>query len=158
MSESAPTIPYKVPRLLWENFESILLAQSRRYIGELARYLNVPERELQKRVLPSSDTLLIQMVDSSAESLQCRAYIQHHTITTFCRKPTAYPSEFCEFHKYQRMNVIPNTHPTIVEKVADQPDREPVWIQGNTLVNAHGEMVGKINKNTQTVKWFTIEE
>lgn len=43
------SLEYKVPRLLWENFEAVLLAQSKRYIGELARRLNVSEKELQKR-------------------------------------------------------------------------------------------------------------
>ncbi len=70
------SIEYKVPRLLWENFESVLLAQSKRYIGELAKRLNVPERELQKRVLPTSDSLKVIIQDTQAESNQCKAYFK----------------------------------------------------------------------------------
>jgi hypothetical protein len=37
------SIEYKVPRLLWENFESVLLAQSKRYISELAKRVSVTD-------------------------------------------------------------------------------------------------------------------
>jgi hypothetical protein len=149
---------YKVPRLLWENFESILLAQSRRYIGELARRLDVPEKELQRKILPSSDSLKIIMMDSQLESLQCHAYVQHDDITSFCRKPVAYHSEFCSFHKNKRMNVFMDTQPIMVEKVKTVPAKEPMWIKGNVIVNSSGEMMGKLNRQTQTVKLFKVEE
>lgn len=151
-------VEYKVPRLLWENFESILLAQSKKYIGELARRLQVPERELQRKVLPTSDSLRIMMMDSSSESLQCRAYVQHDKITSFCRKPVAYQSEFCSFHREKRMNVFTDIRPIVVEKVKAIPTKEPLWIEGNTLINSNGHMIGKINKSRQTIKWFVMEE
>ncbi len=149
---------YKVPRMLWENFEAILMAQSKKYIRELARRLDVPERELQKKVLPSSDTLKIMIIDSSTESLQCRSYVQQDKITTFCRKPVAYPSEYCSFHSVKRMNVFMDTNPIIVEKIKATNKREPLWIQGNTIINSNGHMIGKIKKSTQTIKWFVMEE
>lgn len=151
-------LEYKVPRLLWENFESVLLAQSRRFIGEMARRLDVSERELQRRVLPSSDSLKVIMMDSQAESLQCRAYLQHDNITTFCRKPVAYHSEYCTFHEKKRMNIITSTQPTMVERLKNIPTKEPMWIQGNIILNSKGEMMGKINHETQKVKWFIIAE
>ena len=157
-TEHPSYLEYKVPRLLWENFESILLAQSRRYISELARRLDVPERELQKRVLPTSDSLKVMMMDSQAESMQCRAYIQQDSITTFCRKPCAYHSEFCAFHRNKRMNLFMDTQPINVEKLKTIPTKEPMWIQGNTIINSNGETMGKINRQTQTVKWFKVEE
>jgi hypothetical protein len=153
-----PYAEYKVPRLLWENFESILLAQSRRYIGELARRLDVPEKDLQRRVLPSADSLKIMIMDTSAESLQCRAYVEHNRVTSFCRKPTAYASEFCSFHQQKRMNVFMDISPIDVEKIKAIPTKEPVWLKGNMLINSHGDMMGKLNRRTQTVKWFHIEE
>lgn len=157
-TSSKEFVEYKVPRILWENFESILMAQSRKFIGELARRLDVSERELQKRVLPRSDSLKIMMMDSSNESLQCRAYVQHDKITSFCRKPVAYQSEFCTFHRNQRMNVFMDTHPITVEKIKATHTKEPLWIQGNTIINSNGHMIGKINKTTQTIKWFVMEE
>ena len=77
------SIEYKVPRLLWENLESVLLAQSKRYIGELAKRLGVSEKELQKKVLPSSDSLKIMLFDSQAECNQCKAYIQQDKLTIY---------------------------------------------------------------------------
>ena len=155
----APTLEYKVPRLLWENFEAILLAQSRRFIGDLARRLNVPERELQRKVLPSSDSLKVMMMDSQAETTQCRAYVQLDSITTHCRKPVAYHSEYCAFHRERRMNVFVEDSTPRVEKVKMTPTKEPVWLRGgNMLVNAKGETVGRIHPQRQTVKWFIIQE
>ena len=69
------SIEYKIPRILWENLESVLLAQSKRYIGELAKRLKVSEKELIKRVLPTSDYLKVIIQDTQTES-QCKAYIQ----------------------------------------------------------------------------------
>ena len=67
------SIEYKVPRLLWENLESVLLAQSKRYIGELAKRLGVSEKELTKRVLPTSDSLKVIIQDTHAECNQCKS-------------------------------------------------------------------------------------
>lgn len=153
-----PTVEYKVPRLLWENFESILLAQSRRFIGELARRLDVPERELQRKVLPSNDSLKIMMIDSQVESLQCRAYIQHDAMTSFCRKPVSYPTEYCAFHQTHRMNVFQEGEPIRIQRLKTPSTREPMWIKGNIIVNSKGETMGRIHKDAQKIKWFRIND
>ena len=152
------TLEYKVPRLLWENLEAVLLAQSRRYIGELAKHLGVSEKELQKKVLPSSDSLKITIQDSQAESNQCRAYVQHEKMTMFCKKSVAYQSEFCAFHRHKRMTVIDGTNPVIVQKVKDLNSTDPLWINKNTLIYANGNIAGKVNKASNTVKLFVIKE
>lgn len=157
-SEPAPFVEYKVSRVLWENFESVLLAQTRRYIGELAHRLQVPEKELQRKVLPSSDTLMIMMMDTSSDTTQCRAYVQHDNITSFCRKPVAYQSEFCSFHRIKRMNIFMDAQPVTVTRIRPENTKEPMWIRDTTVINSKGETMGRINKNTQTIKWFQIEE
>lgn len=153
-----PTLQYKVPRLLWENFEAILLAQSRRYIGELARRLNVPEKELQRKVLPSSDSLKVMMMDSQGETTQCQAYVQQENLTVHCRKPVAYHSEFCTFHRDRRMTVFVSDTTPRVERVRMSPTKEPVWLRGNTLLNAKGDKVGRIHRERHTVTWFILPE
>lgn len=150
------SIEYKVPRLLWENFESVLLAQSKRYIGELAKRLGVPEKELIKRVLPTSDSLKVIIQDTQAESNQCKAYIQQDKLTVYCRKSTAYGCEYCQFHRSKRMTVIEGTNPIQLQKVKDTNSLEPLWVNNNILYNARGDMVGKINKETGTVKLFIM--
>jgi len=80
------SLEYKVPRILWENLESVLYAQSKRYVMETAKRLGVPEKELLKRVLPTSDSLHVMIQDSQAESNQCKAYVQHDKMTVFCKK------------------------------------------------------------------------
>jgi hypothetical protein len=156
LEPKAAMLEYKVPRVLWENLESVLLAQSKRYIGEMAKRLGVSERELQKRVLPSSDSLTIMMMDSEAESNQCKAYIQHGEMTEFCRKAVAYQSEFCPLHRQQRMTLIPGKEPTIVEKIKDRNTMEPLWKKGHILLNAQGQTVGTIQSNQGKLKLFVL--
>jgi len=151
------TLEYKVPRILWENLESVLYAQSKRYVMELAKRLGVSEKELLKRVLPTSDSLHVMIQDSQHESNQCKAYVQQDRMTSFCKKPTAYQSEFCPYHRNKRMMVIEGTPPTLVQKVKDRNDMDPMWVQENTLLNSDGDMVGKINRDQSIMKRFIIE-
>jgi len=150
------TLEYKVPRILWENLESVLLAQSKRYIGEIAKRLGVPEKELQKRVLPSADSLKVIIQDSQAETNQCKAYVQHGEITSFCRKSVAYHSEYCAVHRQQRMTVIPGTMPTILQKMKDRHTMEPLWVKQHLLVNAKGQIAGIIQHNEGRIKLFVL--
>ena len=151
------SLEYKVPRILWENLESVLYAQSKRYVMELAKRLGVPEKELLKRVLPTSDSLHVMIQDSQAESNQCKAYVQHDMMTVFCKKPTAYQSEFCTYHRTKRMTVIDGTSPISIQKVKDRNDMEPMWLQDNVLLNSSGNIVGKLNRDNSVIKRFIIE-
>jgi hypothetical protein len=151
------SLEYKIPRILWENFESVLLAQSKRYIGELAKRLGVPERELVRKVLPTSDSLKVIIQDSQSECNQCKAYIQKDKLTIYCRKPTVYGTDYCAFHRNKRMMVIEGTNPINIQKVKDINTIEPLWISDNILYNSNGEVRGKLNKEKSKIKLFVIE-
>lgn len=150
------TLEYKVPRILWENLESVLLAQSKRYIGEIAKRLGIPEKELQKRILPSTDSLKVIIQDSQAETNQCKAYVQQGEITCFCRKSVAYHSEYCVVHRQQRMTIIPGTTPTVLQKMKERNTMEPLWIKQHLLVNAKGHTAGVIQHNEGRIKLFVL--
>ena len=149
---------YKVPRILWENFESVLLAQTKRYIVELANRLHVSEKELLKRVLPRNDSLKIIIQDSQAESNQCKAYVQHDQLTVFCKKPVAYQSEFCPVHRHKRMTIIDGTAPTPIQKIKDRNDMEPMWVQDQQVIRSDGSTMGHIYPSKQTIILFVMEE
>jgi hypothetical protein len=148
---------YRVPRLLWENLESVLLAQSKRYIGELAKRLNVPEKELQKRVLPTTESLKVLILDSHADSNQCQAYLQNDKLTLYCRKPVVYGSEFCAFHRSKRMTIISGTNPIQLQRLRDIPTLPPLWVNLSTVYNSKGDIVGKLNRKKNTVKLFITQ-
>jgi hypothetical protein len=150
------SVEYKVPRFLWENLESVLLAQSKRYVAELAKRLGVPEKDLIKKVLPSSDSLKVIIQDNQAECSQCKAYVQHDKLTVFCRKATAYGSEFCPFHRNKRMIVVEGTNPIRLQRVNDINTMEPLWVAKNTLYNSSGDVVGKIDKESGKMKMFIV--
>lgn len=152
------SIEYKVPRLLWENFESVLLAQSRRYISELAKRLGVPDKELQKRVLPTSDSLKVIIQDTQSESSLCKAYVQNDKLTVFCRKPVGYGCEYCPFHRSKRMIVIEGTNPIPIQRIKDMNKVTPLWTNNHTLYNSNGNIVGKINREKSKIKIFIIDD
>jgi hypothetical protein len=145
---------YKVPRILWENLESVLLTQSRKYVCELARYLKVPEKELLNKVLPSSDSLNVIIQDSNADTNKCKAYIQMDSMTVLCKKPVAFHSEYCTIHRMKRMNVEDNSNVIEVERIKDIAEYEPIWLVNNTIVNSKGETIGK--RTTNKIKLYTI--
>lgn len=145
---------YKVPRFLWENFESVLLAQSKRYISELAKRLAVSEKDLIKKVLPSSDSLKVIILDTHAECNHCKAYIQNDKLTIHCRRTTMYGNDYCQFHKNKRMTVIEGTNPVSLQRIKDVNTLAPMWATDNIIYNASGEVIGKINKTTNKIKLF----
>jgi hypothetical protein len=134
----------------------VLLAQSKRYITELAKRLVVPEKELIKKVLPSSDSLKVIILDTQSECNQCKAYIQNDKLTVFCRKTTAFGSDYCHFHKNKRMMVIDGTNPIKIQRIKDINTASPMWIADNIIYNSDGETIGKINKNTNKMKLFIM--
>jgi hypothetical protein len=152
------TVEYKVPRLLWENFESTLYAHSKRYVSELAKRLQVPEKELIKKVLPSSDSLKVMILDSQLESNKCKAYIQEDKLTIFCKKPVAYQSEYCTFHRNKRMFVVPDTEYTEIQKVSDINTIEALWKTNQYLINSSGEIKGIVNQKENKIKLFVVTE
>jgi hypothetical protein len=153
------SVDYKVPRILWESLETVLLAQSRKYVAELAKRLSVSEKELIKQVLPTKDSLKVYIQDSKSETNMCNAYIQQDKITSFCKNPTAYCSEFCTFHKAKRMTVIKDMLPHHIEKIKDRNDLNPTWKGSkNDLINSKGEIIGKINQNNYKIKIYILPE
>jgi hypothetical protein len=141
---------YKVPRILWENLESVLLEQSKRFVRELAKRLDVPEKELIKRVLPS-DKLQVTIMDSDCASLQCKAFIQQHKMTIYCRKPVAYQSGYCLSHRYKRMDVLP-FDPKPVQRIKG----ENLWVHDSMIYNDKGEVVGRVCHKKNKIKRFII--
>lgn len=152
-------VEFKVPRLLWENLESVLYAHSKRYVIELAQRLRVSEKELLKQVLPSSDKCIVTLLDSQAETNQCKAYLQQDKMTVYCKKPVAYHSDYCLFHRNKRMHVIEGTNPMRIQRVKDRNTMEPMWIQEDTkLIQSDGTLVGRIQPSRSLMKRFIIIE
>ena len=150
------SLEYKVPRLLWESLESVLLANSKKYICDVAKYLKVPEKELLKKVLPSNDSLKVYIQD--AETSKCNAYIQKDALTVYCRKPVAYGCEYCPFHREKRMTVIEDVKPTEIQRIKDRNDLPPSWSNGSYIVDSQNNIIGKVNHSKSVIKVFTIEQ
>ncbi len=148
---------YKVNRILWESLESILYAHSVKYVREVAKKLEIPEKELIKRVIPSSDSLKVYIQDTNNETTQCKAYIQDNKLTVLCRKPVAYNCEHCSLHRDKRMTLIKETDPEFIQKIKDRSDINSIWVNStNNLINSNGDIIGKINKVKQKITIYSL--
>lgn len=146
---------YSVPRILWENLESVLLAQSKQFVREMAGYLRVPEKELMKQVLPSSDAIRVVMIDSQLESNQCHAYVQHDKMTVLCKKPILLHSEFCPLHQKNRLHVMEGVEPVTIRRIKEHPSLEPLWMtEDGRILRSNGTFAGKVDEEKKKIWLF----
>ena len=157
--ETSAKYNYKVPRILWENLEAVLLTQSKKYIEELAKILGVPAKELQKRVMPSANSVKVILQD--VQESTCRAYVQNGAFTVFCRKPV-FNGDFCATHCGARP-VVNDTKAISIKKVKDMDTLPPIWEQDTSihpikeLYVASGQRIGKVNHDKQKITIYTID-
>lgn len=153
---------YQIPRYLWESFEAVIKAQSVQYVKELAKRLRVSEKELVKRVLPSTDTLPVTLIDTASDVNQCCARVLHDDITTYCRRPVAYLSEYCPLHRWKRSllaDAATNTVVTDVQRVDDHPDYPVRWVtvdRTHILLDSKGHQQGYYRPSKQKVVVFHV--
>lgn len=146
---------YKVPRLLWESLEAVLLAQGKRYVRDMAKTLKVNEKELIKRVFPTKETLNITIHDTQTMSLQCSAYVPG-VLNQLCRKPVELGSEFCLAHRTLRPTIIGEA---TLEKIVDEATRPSLWVQADgSVIDNRGQQSGIFNKNRNRLILFQIEK
>lgn len=157
--ETSAKYNYKVPRILWENLEAVLLTQSKKYIEELAKILGVPAKELQKRVMPSANSVRVILQD--VQESTCRAYVQNGAFTVFCRKPV-FNGDFCAAHCGAR-SIVNDTVAIPIKKVKDMDTLPPMWEQDTSipaikeLYVASGQRIGKVNHDKQKITIYTID-
>jgi len=157
--ETSAKYNYKVPRILWENLEAVLLTQSKKYIEELAKILGVPAKELQKRVMPSANSVKVILQDTQENA--CHAYIQTGIFTVFCRK-SVFNGDFCAAHCSARL-IVNDTKAKTIKKVKDMDMLPPMWEQDTSipaikeLYVSSGQQIGKVNHDKQKITIYTID-
>jgi hypothetical protein len=152
---------YKVPRVLWESLESVLLANSRNFVRECAKRLCVPEKELIKRVIPSSDVLKICIHDTNTPDLQCTAYKHENSLVVHCRMPIVCGTKFCAVHQTQRFIVAPATSPPAkkIKKIEDIDNMPPLWVdEEDNVIDNKLNIIGKWNSDMNRLRVFIIED
>jgi len=150
---------YKVPRLLWESLEAVLLAQGKRFVRDLAKTLEVPEKELLRQVFPTKDSLQVTLHDTQSSSLQCEAFQQTEAMVHRCGKPVDLGSTFCSAHRIHRPTVVPAPGTTEYVKLRDGVDRPSLWVRKSDhhVVDAKGSVRGLFCQESATLQLFEIE-
>jgi len=139
---------FKVPRLLWESFESTLLAEGKRFVRDIAKTLKVPEKELIKRVFPTNDALHVHLHDTHTETLDCMAFTEASSseVARRCRHPVQLGTEYCLAHATRRPLFLPAPP---IRKLQDHPGRPSLWVQADgTVVNEQGTPCGTFSEET----------
>ena len=150
---------YKVPRLLWESLEAVLLAQGKRFVKEIAKTLEVPEKELLKQVFHSKDSLHVSLHDTQTVSLQCEAFKQTDSLVHRCAKPVALGSAFCCNHQIHRPIVTPTDSTVYYTKLEEGSDRPSLWLRksDNYVVDSTGAVRGRYSVERSSLQLFEIE-
>jgi hypothetical protein len=170
---------YVVPRVLWESFNSVLLAQSRQYVKELAKRLKVPEKDLMKKVLPTADSIRVYMHDTQTEDLQCIADIQEGIIIHKCGRPVLLGTSHCSEHHVTSSQPTSTTTLTLtstfqtVERIIQSDDindesriqavnmniPKKLWTTKDKIViDATGRTIGHYNEDDSKLQLFKIVE
>lgn len=148
---------YQVPRILWETLESVLLAQGRAFVKDVAKRLEVNEKELLRRVMPSSK-ISVYLHDTQTEDMQCHAFVQTGSVTHHCRRPVTLGSEFCFLHFRDRLRVIEPSEACHVVQLANSPDRPPLWkCADGSVINSAGTIVGEYDTDSGTLTLFEVD-
>lgn len=137
---------YKIPKLLWENLEAVLLAHGKRLVSEYAKILEISDKELQKKV-NIYDSIKITIQDTHIESYQCKAYIPIDNVTVFCRNTVMNGSDYCQNHINKRITIISDIDQIPIQRIRNTPNMCPLWVNKNTLYNSRGNIVGKMKNN-----------
>lgn len=165
---------YVVPRVLWESFNSVLLAQSRQYVKELAKRLKVPEKDLMKKVLPTADSIRVYMHDTQTEDLQCIADIQEGIIIHKCGRPVLLGTSHCsEHHALSMSESIFTSDIETVERIIQSDDindesriqainmniPKKLWTTKDKIViDAAGRTIGHYDEDDSKLQLFKIVE
>lgn len=149
----------KVPRLLWESLEAVLVAQGKKYVREMAKALEVDPKDLVKKVFDGKDGVRVILHDTATDSLECTAYVQDKAVTRLCRRPVQLGSEFCSHHVTARPHVAPTDATTELRKLQDDAARPSLWVHADgRAVDIHGKVQGFYNSDTGALTLLQLEE
>lgn len=151
------TPEYQVPRILWESLESVLIAQGRQFVKECAKRLEVNEKELLKRVMPSSK-ITVYLQDTHSETLQCKAFINVNSLIHHCRRPVTFGSEYCFQHRRDRLIIEEPESKYHVERLQDASERPTLWKRSdNKVIDVHGNIIGEYDDESSKLTLYLIE-
>jgi hypothetical protein len=93
------TLP--VNRILWESLESVLLAQSKELMRDIAKTLKQPEKPLMDAFKKEiKNVFLVDLSDPTDEKFLCEALLDDTEVAQRCRKAVVYGEKFCPLHTH----------------------------------------------------------
>ena len=99
--EQATMATLPVNRLLWESLESVLLAQSKELMRDIAKTLKQPEKPLLDSFKKEIKNIyLVDLSEPTDEKFLCEALLDDTEVAQRCRKAVVYGEKFCPHHTH----------------------------------------------------------
>jgi len=96
------TLP--VNRILWESLESVLLAQSKELMRDIAKTLKQPEKPLMDAFRKEiKNVYLVDLSEPTDEKFLCEALLDDTEVAQRCRKAVVFGEKFCPCHTHWSM-------------------------------------------------------
>lgn len=145
---------YRVPKLMWEAFESSLNLAGRNYVKRLANILEVPEKDLLRDVF-KTNKVSVCIHDWTDTNFMCEAHIINGVIKQPCVNAKVCGSEYCSHHS-SKNNDIPEKCEEVMKLGHENMDKlHNLWKrEDNIIVDTKGDLVGYIKNDIA----YLIEE
>jgi hypothetical protein len=139
------TLP--VNRILWESLESVLLAQSKELMRDIAKTLKQPEKPLMDAFRKEIKNIyLVDLSEPTDEKFLCEALLSETEVAQRCRKAVVYGEKFCPCHTNWSMNQTMTRVPSL-RRVKVDDDVYFLCELTQTVYSATYERIGFLENN-----------
>lgn len=140
------TLP--VNRILWESLESVLLAQSKELMRDIAKTLKQPEKPLMDAFKKEiKNVFLVDLSEPTDEKFLCEALLADTEVAQRCRKVVVYGEKFCPLHTHWVMPPALTRIPSLRRLKTSDGDIYFLCELTQTIYSQEYERVGFFEKN-----------
>jgi hypothetical protein len=135
----------QIPEELLESLEVSLEALGRNLLKDVGEVLNIPYRDLVKRVYGSGKKITLSLAPTEvATPSTCKAIVQHSSGGFFCGSCPQPGSRFCQTH-YEKPQLFDTKNAIPLRQIRGIDTTETLWAtpQGHVL-NKQGQIRGAI--------------
>lgn len=121
----------KLPQILLESLQGQLQAEGRKLCKEIAKLLDIPEKELVTNVLLKQPKMEIACTDET-ERTSCPVFVKRRTILERCRYPCILGTNRCTTHQSIQTIEEPETGIGLYRLAYSSDEYSSLWIDQDT--------------------------
>uniref|UniRef100_A0A6C0HFB0 Uncharacterized protein n=1 Tax=viral metagenome TaxID=1070528 RepID=A0A6C0HFB0_9ZZZZ len=149
----------EVPSSLFESFEYALRQEAKRICRDAAKILNLPEKDVEEKVLKSMPKSKLTVIKDNELSYSCPIFMCEKGLTHRCRLPCILGTNRC--YKHQTIDYIPEPledQVTLTRIQTTKDSLESLWCNelDGSIYNEHSECVGTYKNRKLILYSFEI--